>query len=112
MFNKFPSSLSPAHSPTTLQNSISETDISSQQLLANNKLENSTSFQNIGDAAGQTTTTATIDSTTKTSSISTGNAITPADGDVKQNQHKAQQQPQQEQEQDVEWTKPEDKKTN
>ncbi|XP_039962467.1 transmembrane protein 120 homolog isoform X1 [Bactrocera tryoni] len=102
-----------------MRNSISETDISSQQLLANNKLENSTSFQNIGDAAEQATTTtgtaATIDTTTKTSSISTGNAITPTDGEVKQNQHKAQQQqqqPQQAPEQDVELTKPEDKKTN
>ncbi|XP_018798693.1 PREDICTED: transmembrane protein 120 homolog [Bactrocera latifrons] len=100
-----------------MRNSISETDISSQQLLANNKLENSTSFQNIGDAAEQTATTttaATIDTTTKTSSISTANAITPADGEVKQNKHNAQQQqqPQQEAEQNVELTKPEDKKTN
>ncbi|XP_011187801.1 transmembrane protein 120 homolog isoform X1 [Zeugodacus cucurbitae] len=102
-----------------MRNSISETDISSQQLLANNKLENSTSFHNIGDATAEatTTTTSTIDLTTKTSSISTGNAITPTDdGEVKQSQHNGQQQQEQQQAEehieDVELTKPEDKKTN
>ncbi|XP_036346708.1 transmembrane protein 120 homolog, partial [Rhagoletis pomonella] len=87
-----------------MRNSISELDISSQQLLANNKQENSTSIHAIGDAVETTTALAT----TKTTSI-TANANPPADGDVHlQNQIKEIEQHEQ---QEVE-TKPEDKKTN
>ncbi|XP_067640281.1 transmembrane protein 120 homolog isoform X2 [Eurosta solidaginis] len=97
-----------------MRNSISESDISSQQqLLANFKPETSTSIHATGDAMETTTITTTTEKTTTTTDLTTtkttpitGNAIPPADGVLIQNQQEEENEKQQTE------TKPEDKKTN